>query len=115
MNTIFAFLRKVTTGFLTEDVRNAIETVVDFILLSYVVAVIILAATLGYQKWEADLNKPWATQKGVEVRSKEEFQQAIRFHGSGARLCEWDNKREAWVFYRDGKPCRVFAYLEKKK
>lgn len=93
--------------------KNVLRDIVDSILIAYCVAVIILASTLGYLKWEADLNKPWATLKGVEIRSEQEFQQAVKHHGKDAQFCEWDSVAGSWIFYRDGKKCRTFKYLDK--
>lgn len=105
MNTIFAFSRKVTTGFLTEDVRNALKTTVDFILLSYVVAVLILAATLGYQKWEADLNRPWAVLKGNPIYSKEQIQKLNKKHGE--LIFEYRCDELTFIRDRDGRICKA--------
>jgi len=90
----------------------AIENFVHLTLISYVVSVIILAATLGYLKYQNDLNKPWATLPGTEVRSEQEFQQAEKFHGSDAQFCEWDSVAGSWTFTRNGKKVRTFKYLE---
>jgi hypothetical protein len=97
-----------------EDLKNATIEIARFILIISTIAIVCLDIILFQQAYQDWLEKPWATLKGVEPRSREEFQNAIKHHGNDAYFCEWDSVVGSWVFYRDGKKCRVFKYLKKK-
>lgn len=81
-------------------IKDVFRTVVDFTLIASCVIVIILAATLGYLKYQNDLNRPWATLKGNEVRTKQELRRVERKFGVHA--LETNNRGE-WGCYVDGK------------
>ena len=51
---------------------------------------------------------------GQEIRSTQEFQAAQKYHGNDAWFCEWDSVAGSWIFYRNGKCCKTFTYLDKK-
>uniref|UniRef100_A0A6H1ZQP6 Putative phosphate ABC transporter substrate-binding protein n=1 Tax=viral metagenome TaxID=1070528 RepID=A0A6H1ZQP6_9ZZZZ len=85
--------------------RDAFITGVDFILIVYCVAVIILAATLGYLKWIDPMNQK-VVSSGYQNRTEEELKARHRHHG--INHSRRDENHE-WYFTRDGKRCKLFA------
>ncbi len=49
---------------------------------------------------------------GFEEPTREELKEAMHYHG--VQFAEQDNDGK-WYFYRDGKRCRLFAYLDRSQ
>ena len=90
----------------------------DIIIIAKVLGAAILAGLLLAASYVViAVLGAWSENKtvipGPEPASTEELRKAHRYHG--INLSEVDDETGEWIFWRDGKRCRLFAYLPKRE
>ncbi len=98
--------------FLFVSKKDALMMVVDFTLIAYCVIAIIMAMVMGYQLCQDRLNREIVTIENYPERTVEELREAHAYHG--IKFSEQGVDGD-WFFVRDGKRCKLFAYLGRKK
>ena len=88
---------------------RALKECFRFLLVLSLMGVALLIIVFAYTENEEALNQK-VVDSGYPFRTDEELNQAKKYHGVNAL----EIVNNEWVFYRDGKPCRVFAYKEKQ-
>ncbi len=100
--------RSTSSPFSSANTRDALMMVVDSTLIAYCVIVIIIAMVMGYQLYQDRLNRKIVTVENYPERTVEELKKAHAYHG--IKFSEQGVDGD-WFFVRDGKRCKLFAYL----
>jgi hypothetical protein len=85
----------------------------DRVLIFVIICLVGLWGWVEEKEWEEWVNQPWVVSNDPEPHPTWEWEKVRKFHGEN--VFWWDEQRHAWVFRRNGKVCKAFAFLNKKK